>query len=167
MHPAQTTRGSVSANKDFLKSLPGVVMVLQLVSGAGFWITIASNSYGGSIHFALFVAVLFWLLTLGIYFITLLDKQDLVPVVGGDHWVLTNAIYGALATILHIAAAGIMISKTKQNEFCNLETYALSCLFKAYMVAAIFACLCCPLYLITCIYFSCKKLKRSTSVLYS
>ncbi|CAH2323010.1 MARVEL domain-containing 1 [Pelobates cultripes] len=167
MHPAHSTRSSVSANKQFLKSLPGVLRVLQLVSGAGIWITIASNHYGGSIHFALFVAVFFWLLTLVIYFLTLLDKQELVPILGAERWVFTNAIYDALATVLHIAAAGIMISKTKDNEYCNLETYKLPCLFKAYLTASIFACICCILYAITCIYFFCKKCRGNQSVVYS
>ncbi|KAM8924828.1 MARVEL domain-containing protein 1 [Pelodytes ibericus] len=157
MHPAHSTRGTLSANKEFLKSVPGWLRVLQLVSGAGFWITIASNNYGGPIHFALFVAVFFWLLTLVIYFLTLLDRQELLPLLGGDQWHFTNAIYDALSTVMHITAAGIMISKTQQNSFCNLEAYVLPCLYKAYLVASVFACLCCPLYFSTCIYYFCKK----------
>ncbi|XP_053306332.1 MARVEL domain-containing protein 1 [Spea bombifrons] len=165
MSPAQTARSSLAANKYFLKSVPGVLSILQLASGAGFWITVASNRYGGSIHFALFVAVFFWLVTLAFFFVTLLDKQELVPVLGGGRWVLTNSVYDALATVLHIAAASIMITKTQANEFCNLETYALPCLFKAYMVASIFACLCCPLYLISCLYFSLRKCRGHLSVI--
>ncbi|KAA0718232.1 MARVEL domain-containing protein 1 [Triplophysa tibetana] len=70
--------------QEFLKSFVGIVRVLQILLGAGLWVTIAANKYEGSIHFVLFVAVFFWLLTLAIFILTLLDKQDLVPIVGGD-----------------------------------------------------------------------------------
>jgi len=48
---------------EFLKSFIGIVRVLQILLGAGLWVTIAANKYEGSIHYVLFVAVLFWLLT--------------------------------------------------------------------------------------------------------
>ncbi|XP_075468482.1 MARVEL domain-containing protein 1 [Ascaphus truei] len=165
MPPAQATRSSVSANKAFLRSFPGLLRVAQLLSGAALWITIAANKYEGSIHFALFVAVFFWLLTLVIYFITLLDKQELVPIMGGEQWVLTNAIYDAVAASLHIAAAGIMGMKTDAYSYCNLRSYSLPCLYNAYMAASIFACLCSLLYLISAIYFSYKKCKGNRSVM--
>ncbi|KAG8435441.1 hypothetical protein GDO86_013394 [Hymenochirus boettgeri] len=159
------TPSSLSVNRDYLKSLPGVVRILQLISGAGFWITIASNQYGGSIHFALFVVVFFWLLTLVIYFLTLLDKQELVPIIGGESWVLANVIYDAMATALHLAAVGIMIDKTNSYSYCNVATYTLYCLYNAYMAATIFACLCSLFYLISAIYFSYKKCKGSQTVI--
>ncbi|XP_063819841.1 MARVEL domain-containing protein 1 [Pseudophryne corroboree] len=162
---AQVTRSSLSANKDFLRSFPGVLRVLQLVSGAALWITIASNTYSGAVHFALFVAVFFWLLTLILYFLTLLDKQELVPVLGGDRWLLTNLVYDALAAALHIAATVIMGIRTEELSFCNLDTYRLPCLFKTYMVASIFAALCCLFYLLTAVCFSYKRCKGKSSVI--
>ncbi|XP_053548540.1 MARVEL domain-containing protein 1 [Bombina bombina] len=164
MPPAQHTRSSVSVSRDFLKSFPGALRLTQLLSGAGLWITIASNKYEGSIHFALAVAVFFWLLTLAIYFLTLLDKQELVPLVGAERWLLTNAIYDAVATVLHISAAGIMINKTVANSFCNVEGYSRPCLYKAYLTASVFACLCCLLYFLSAIYLSCKKCRGSQTV---
>ncbi|KAM4636826.1 MARVEL domain-containing protein 1 [Discoglossus pictus] len=163
--PPEATRSSLSMNKEFLKSFPGVVRVSQLLSAAGLWITIASNKYDGPIHFVLFVAVFFWLLTLVIYFLTLLDKQELVPILGGERWVLTNAIYDAVSTILHIASAGIMISKTEAYNYCNIDNYSRLCLYKVYLVASIFACLCSLLYFITTIYFSYKKCRGSQTVI--
>ncbi|XP_075072032.1 MARVEL domain-containing protein 1 [Mixophyes fleayi] len=162
---AIVTRSSLSANKDFLRSFPGVVRILQLVSGAALWITIASNYYSGAVHFALFVAVFFWLVTLLFYFLTLLDKQDLVPVFGGERWLLTNLIYDAVATASHVAAAIVMIQKTDSYSYCNIESYKLPCLFKTYMVASVFACLCCLFYLLTTLCFLFKKCKGNTSVI--
>lgn len=165
MPPAPATRSSVSANRNYFKSLPGVLRVLQLIFGAGFWITIASIHYGGATHFALFVVVFFWLLTLIIYFLTLLDKQELVPIIGGDRWVLANTIYDLLATLLHIATVGIMISKTESYSYCNVPTYSQYCLYKANLVATVFACLCCLFYFISTIYFCYKKCKGSETVI--
>ncbi|XP_075699172.1 MARVEL domain-containing protein 1 [Rhinoderma darwinii] len=160
----QATRSSLSANKTFLKSFPGVLRVLQLASGAALWITIASSYYSGAVHFALFVAVFFWLVTLLLYFLTLLDKQDLVPFLGGEPWLLTNLLYDALATLSHIAATIVMAIYTDQRSYCTLGGYVHSCPYNTYLAASIFASLCSLLYLLTTVYFCCKKCKGEQSV---
>lgn len=142
---------------EFLRSPYGVLRVLQIVLGAGLWVTIAANKYEGSIHFVLFVAVLFWLLTLALFFLTLLDKQDLVPIVGGERWLLSNLVHDLAATALYLPAIGIMIHKTEKNEYCNLEHYKHYCLYKVYLVASVFACLTAAAYLVSAIYGSCRK----------
>uniref|UniRef100_A0A3P8VA69 MARVEL domain containing 1 n=1 Tax=Cynoglossus semilaevis TaxID=244447 RepID=A0A3P8VA69_CYNSE len=88
----------------FLRSFLGIARILQIVFGAGLWITIAANKYEGSVHFVLFVAVLFWLLTLALFFVTLLDKQDLVPLLGGDRWLYTNLAHDVAAAVLYLPA---------------------------------------------------------------
>uniref|UniRef100_H3ANA2 MARVEL domain containing 1 n=2 Tax=Latimeria chalumnae TaxID=7897 RepID=H3ANA2_LATCH len=160
----QVSRSSLSANRGFLKSFLGVMRLLQIFLGAGLWITIASNKYEGSIHFVLFVSVFFWLLTLALFFLTLLDKQDLVPLLGGDKWLLTNTIHDLLATILYLAASGVIIHKTKKNQYCNTMGYKHSCLYKVYLAASVFACLCSLAYLLTALYCSCRKCKGNQSL---
>ncbi|XP_071985480.1 MARVEL domain-containing protein 1 [Engystomops pustulosus] len=160
----QATRSSLSANKSFLKSSPGLLRVLQLLSGAALWITIASTSYSGGIHFVLFVAVFFWLLTLLLYFTTLLDRQELVPVLG-QHWLLTNLIYDALATVLHIAATIVMSSYTEQSTFCTMGGYKHRCPYNIYLTASVFAGLCSLLYLLTTAYFCFKKCRGGLSLI--
>ncbi|XP_056386847.1 MARVEL domain-containing protein 1 [Hyla sarda] len=165
MSTTQATRSSLSANKTFLRSFPGVLRLLQLAMGAALWITIASNNYSGAVHFVLFVAVFFWLLTLILYFLTLLDKQELVPLLGGQHWLLTNLIYDALATVLHIAATIVMATYTDQNSFCTLEGYQFSCPYNTYLAASIFASLCSFLYLLTTVCFIWKKCQGGQSII--
>lgn len=165
MAHAQQVRSPLSANRDFVKSCPGVLRVLQILFGAAFWITIASSKYEGSSHFAVFVAVFFWLMTLALYFLTLLDKQDLVPILGGKNWLLTNMIQDVVATALYGAAIGIMIHKTKQNSFCNVEKYRLPCYYKVYLVASVFGSLCAVVYLISAIYFVCRKCRGGQTVI--
>ncbi|KAM9327296.1 MARVEL domain-containing protein 1 [Gastrophryne carolinensis] len=162
---AQVTRSSLSANKDFLKSFPGVVRLLQLGTGAAVWITIASSSFTNTVRFALFVAVFFWLVTLLLYFITLLNKQEMVPVLGGDRWLLTNLIYDVVSTVFHIAATVVLIITIDSYSFCNTPGYKGSCNFKTYVVASFFACLCTLFYLFTTICFSYKKCQGNKSVI--
>ncbi|XP_071382729.1 MARVEL domain-containing protein 1 [Centroberyx affinis] len=149
----------------FLKSFLGIIRILQILFGAGLWVTIAANKYEGSIHFVLFVAVLFWLLTLALFFLTLLDKQDLVPVLGGDRWLLTNLAHDVAATALYVPAIGVMIYKTDRNSYCNLEQYKHLCLYKVYLAAAVFACLGCLAYLVSAIYGGCRKCRGEQTVM--
>ncbi|XP_038148840.1 MARVEL domain-containing protein 1 [Cyprinodon tularosa] len=149
----------------FLRSFLGIIRILQIVFGAGLWITVAANKYEGSIHFVLFVAVLFWLLTLALFFITLLDKQDLVPLLGGERWLRTNLTHDVVATVLYLSAIGIMIYKTRTNSYCNLEQYQHYCLFKVYLTAAVFACLCCLTYLLSVIYGGYRRSRGEQTVI--
>ncbi|XP_043912159.1 MARVEL domain-containing protein 1 [Protopterus annectens] len=165
MAHTQQVQSPLTVNRDFAKSCPGVLRVLQILFGAAFWITIASSKYEGSSHFAVFVAVFFWLMTLALYFLTLLDKQDLVPILGGNHWLLTNLIQDVVATALYAAAIGIVIYKTEQYSFCNVEKYRLPCYYKVYLVASAFGCVCAVVYLISAIYFVCRKCRGGQIVI--
>ncbi|XP_040291458.1 MARVEL domain-containing protein 1 [Bufo bufo] len=160
-----TTSSSLSANQTFLRSFPGVLRVLQLVVGAALWITIASSFYSGGIHFVLFVAVFFWLLTLLLYFGTLLDKQDLVPILGGQRWLLTNLVYDALATVLHVAATVVMAISTDESSYCTFHGYQHRCPYNTYLTASILAGVCSLLYMLTTLYFCYRKSKGGQSVI--
>ncbi|XP_047459425.1 MARVEL domain-containing protein 1 [Mugil cephalus] len=164
--PPQPPQPQVRQNiLKFLKTFLGIVRLLQIVFGAGLWVTVAASKYGGSIHFVLFVAVLFWLLTLALFFITLLDKQDLVPFVGGDRWLSTNLAHDVAAAVLYLPAIGIMIHNTNKNSFCNLDQYKHPCLYKGYLTAAVFSCLCCLVYLLSVIYGACRKCRGEQTVI--
>lgn len=158
--PPQVRRISV----EFLKSFLGIIRILQILFGAGLWVTIAANKYEGSIHFVLFVAVLFWLLTLALFFLTLLDKQDLVPILGGERWLLTNLVHDVAAAVLYLPAVGVIIYKTDSNSYCNLDLYKHLCLYKVYLTAAVFACLCAVVYLISAVYGGCRKCRGEQTV---
>lgn len=150
---------------NFLKSVPGVLRVLQVVFGAGLWVTIAANKYEGPIHFVLFVAVLFWLLTLGLFFLTLLEKQDLVPVLGGPRWLCTNLAHDVGAALLYMPALGVMITRTQRNSYCNLDQYKHPCLYKVYLTAAVFSGLCCLAYLLSVVYMGCRRCRGQQTVI--
>ncbi|KAM6916773.1 MARVEL domain-containing protein 1 [Xenentodon cancila] len=149
----------------FLRSFLGIARLLQIVFGAGLWVTIAASKYEGSIHFVLFVAVLFWLLTLALFFLTLLNKQDLVPLLGGERWLCTNLAHDVAAAALYLPAIGIMIYKTKSYSYCNLELYTHPCPYKVYLTAAVFACLCSLAYLLSLVYGACRKHRGQQTVI--
>lgn len=162
---AQGTRSSLSANKEFLKSFPGVVRLLQLATGAAVWIAVATSNFNNTVRFALFVFAFFWLVTLLLYFITLLDKQDLVPLLGGERWLLTNLVYDAVTTAFHIAATAVIIVAIDHQSYCNLARYTGPCYYKTYAVSSAFACLCCLCYFFTTIWFAYKQCKGNKSVI--
>ncbi|XP_068424479.1 MARVEL domain-containing protein 1 [Clinocottus analis] len=147
----------------FLRSFLGNIRILQIVFGAGLWVTIAANKYEGSIHFVLFVAVLFWLLTLALFFVTMLDKQDLVPLLGGERWMSTNLAHDVAASVLYLPAIGVMVYKTDRKSYCNLDQYKHLCLYSVYLTAAVFACLCFLAYLLSAIYGTYRKCRGEQS----
>lgn len=148
----------------FFKSFFGIVRILQILLGAGLWVTVATSKYEGSVHFVLFVAVFFWLLTVALFFLTLLNKQDLVPILGGERWLLTNMIHDFAATLLYLSAIGIMIYKTSKNSYCNLPQYKHTCLYTVYLTGSVFACLTASVYLLSAIYGSCRKCRGEQTV---
>ncbi|XP_017288496.1 MARVEL domain-containing protein 1 [Kryptolebias marmoratus] len=164
--PPQPPQPQVKQNiLKVLRSFWGIIRILHIVFGAGLWVTIAANKYEGSIHFVLFVAVLFWLLTLGLFFVTLLDKQDLVPLLGGERWLCANVAHDVAAALLYLPAIGITIHMTEVKSFCNLEQYLHSCLYKVYLTASVFACLCCVTYLLSIIYGGRRKCRGERTVI--
>uniref|UniRef100_A0A4X1U5G6 MARVEL domain-containing protein n=1 Tax=Sus scrofa TaxID=9823 RepID=A0A4X1U5G6_PIG len=160
---ARTARGAVSLQRAFLRGPLGVLRLLQLLAGAAFWITIATSRYQGPVHFALFVSVLFWLLTLGLYFLTLLGKHELVPVLG-SRWLVVNVAHDLLAAALYGAATGIMISQTQSHSYCNLKDYQMSCAYHAFLAAAVCGGLCLGLYLLSALYGCCRHYQGEQEV---
>uniref|UniRef100_A0A3Q4B7G3 MARVEL domain-containing protein n=1 Tax=Mola mola TaxID=94237 RepID=A0A3Q4B7G3_MOLML len=149
----------------FLRSSLGVVRILQIVLGAGLWVTIAANKYEKSIHYVVFVAVFFWLLTLALFFLTLLGKQDLVPLLGGERWLCTNLAHDVAAVALYLPATGVLIYKTVRNSYCTLEKYDRFCLYKVYLTASVFASLCCLAYLLSVGYGASRKCRGEQMVI--
>ncbi|KAJ8361409.1 hypothetical protein SKAU_G00179340 [Synaphobranchus kaupii] len=149
---------------EVLRSPYGILRLLQILLGASLWVTIAANKYEGAMHFVLFVAVLFWLLTLALLFLTVLGKQDLVPLVGGERWLPSNVAHDLAATLLYLSAAGVAIYKTEKYTYCNLEAYQHSCLYKVYLTATVFACLNAAAYLVSAVYGCCRKKRGEATV---
>ncbi|NXU08452.1 MALD1 protein, partial [Pardalotus punctatus] len=150
--PGPPARGSLSFHLAYLRSPLGLLRMGQLALGAAFWVTVAANKYEGAAHFALFAAVLVWLLTLALFGLSVLGRWELVPCLG-SRWLLTNLVHDlALGVGLYIAATGIMGHKTKQRSFCNLPGYSQHCPYRAYLSASICGGITACLYLFSGLY---------------
>ncbi|XP_061492275.1 MARVEL domain-containing protein 1 [Rhineura floridana] len=150
--PCPQPRESLSLNRPFLRSLLGGLRIAQLLSGAACWVTLAARKYEGASYFAVFAAVLVWLLTLALFGLSLLGRWSLVPVLG-TRWLMTNLMHDLLlGVILSAAAAGIMSHKAQNLSYCNLPGYSRPCSYSAYLTAAIFAGITAFLYLISGLY---------------
>ncbi|XP_062832427.1 MARVEL domain-containing protein 1 [Anolis carolinensis] len=157
--PCPASRESLSCNWDFLQSLLGVLRIIQLLSGAICWMILAAHKYEGATYFAVFAAVLVWLLTLVIFGLSLLGRWSLVPVLG-TRWLLTNIVHDLLlGVILFTAAAGIMGHKTQSFSYCNLRGYTKPCSYGAYVAVAVFAGVTAFLYLLSGLYCLARRFR--------
>ncbi|XP_048362278.1 MARVEL domain-containing protein 1 [Sphaerodactylus townsendi] len=150
--PYPHSREPLSLNWPFLRSLLGVLRISQLVAGAVCWITLAAHKYEGATYFAVFAAVLVWLLTLAIFGLSLLGRWALVPGLG-KRWLITNIVHDLLfGVILFSAASGIMVHKAQDASYCNLSAYQFPCNYSAYLSAAVFAGISAIFYLLSGLY---------------
>ncbi|XP_060698474.1 MARVEL domain-containing protein 1 [Hemiscyllium ocellatum] len=165
MAPQSAKASSMSVQWKFLTSFLGVLRMSQITLGTVVWMIITISRYEGALHYVVFVAVFFWLTTLALFFLTLLSKSDLVPLLGGERWTLSNALHDWLAAILYLVADCLISKKTQDKKFCDLPTYTLPCSYKSYLSATIFACLCTLLYIISAIYCTYKKCRGDQPVI--
>uniref|UniRef100_A0A8C8R6W7 MARVEL domain containing 1 n=1 Tax=Pelusios castaneus TaxID=367368 RepID=A0A8C8R6W7_9SAUR len=150
--PPPPARGPLGLHRPFLRSPLGPLRLGQLLLGAACWATVAAHKYEGAAHFALFAAVLAWLLGLALFGLSLLGRWALVPVLGA-RWLLTNAAHDLLLGAgLYAAAAGIMGTKAGRYSYCNLPGYSQPCFYRAYLAAAVCAALAAALHLLSGLY---------------
>lgn len=150
--PCPASRESLSLNRPFLRSLLGGLRIAQLLLGAVCWITLAAHKYEGATYFAVFAAVLVWLLTLVLFGLSLLGRWTLIPVLG-TRWLLTNILHDLLLGVIFFTAAAAIIGyKARSISYCTLRGYSQPCSYTAYLVAAIFAGKTAFLYLLSGLY---------------
>ncbi|XP_067393186.1 MARVEL domain-containing protein 1 [Emydura macquarii macquarii] len=150
--PANAARGPLGLHRPFLRSPLAPLRLGQLLLGAACWATVAAHKYEGAAHFALFAAVLGWLLTLALAGLSLLGRWALVPLLGA-RWLLANAAHDLLLGAgLYAAAAGVMGHKAQRHSYCNLRGYSQPCLYRAYLAAAACAALAAALHLLAGLY---------------
>ncbi|CAM2117922.1 unnamed protein product [Caretta caretta] len=150
--PAPPARGPLSLHRPFLRSPLAPLRLGQLLLGAACWGTVAAHKYEGAAHFALFAAVLAWLLALALSGLSLLGRWALVPLLGA-RWLLANAAHDlALGAGLYAAAAGVMGHKAARHSYCSLPGYSQPCLYRAYLAAAACAALAAALHLLSGLY---------------
>ncbi|XP_053304469.1 plasmolipin [Spea bombifrons] len=93
--------GFVSPDVGFLKSIPGILMLVQICLGLLVWALIADAHYHpfAAYGWVMFVAVFCWLVTLILYVIFLLQLHHKMPFIP---WPLLMLVYHVAATVLYI-----------------------------------------------------------------
>ncbi|XP_075772479.1 MARVEL domain-containing protein 1 [Pelodiscus sinensis] len=150
--PGSPARGPLGLHRPFVRSPLLPLRLGQLLLGAACWATVAAHKYEGAAHFALFAAVLAWLLALALLGLSLLGRWALVPGLGA-RWLLTNAAHDLLLGAgLYAAAAGVMGHKAERNSYCTLRGYSQRCPYRAYLGAAVCGALAAALHLLSGLY---------------
>ncbi|XP_069822375.1 plasmolipin [Dendropsophus ebraccatus] len=105
----------------FLRSIPGILMIVEIVLGLLVWALIADTRYYyvSAYGWVMFVALFCWLLTIILFIFIFLQLQRRIPVVP---WPLTVFIYHAVATALYITgfitcAASVQVGAPSSGEY--------------------------------------------------
>ncbi|KAM9122201.1 plasmolipin [Pangshura tecta] len=101
--PARSALPSLALDRGFLRSFLGLLMVVELVLGLLVWALIASTYYQPipAYGWVMFVAVFFWLVTVILFVMYLLQLQMKLSMIP---WSIVLVIFNAAATLLYVTA---------------------------------------------------------------
>lgn len=98
----------------FLKSIPAILMAVELVFGLLVWALVADSHYWWSPAYGwvMFVALFCWLLTLILFILLIFQIQKRISVIP---WQMVLFIYHAAATVLYVTAFITCAASTKDG----------------------------------------------------
>ncbi|XP_064191528.1 plasmolipin [Anguilla rostrata] len=93
----------VTMDMDFLRTIPAGLMLVEIVLGLLVWALIAASGYANvpAYGWVMFVSVIFWLLTLFLFFVLFFGVRNKL---GFLPWPLMLLVFNATATILYLSA---------------------------------------------------------------
>ncbi|KAK2894677.1 hypothetical protein Q8A67_011906 [Cirrhinus molitorella] len=88
---------------DFLKSIPGILLMAEIVVGLLVWALVASTGYSSyaAYGWVLFVSVTLWLLSIALFVVLLLSVYQSLPSVP---WPLVLLVFYVVAAVLYVTA---------------------------------------------------------------
>ncbi|XP_061421613.1 CKLF-like MARVEL transmembrane domain-containing protein 8 isoform X2 [Lethenteron reissneri] len=103
-YPAAQSSSQIALDKGFVKTIPGILMILEIVFGLLVWSLVAATNYTTvpPLGWVLFVAVFFWLLTV---FFFVVDLFALYTRAQNINWLLVGLVFNAFASVLYFSAA--------------------------------------------------------------
>ncbi|XP_040185533.1 plasmolipin [Rana temporaria] len=116
----------------FLKSIPAILMVVELVFGLLVWALVADSHYWAvpAYGWVMFVALFCWLVTLILFVLLIFQIHKRLSVIP---WPMAIFIYHAAATVLYVTGFITCAASTKVNASTND--------FNKRAAASFFACL--------------------------
>ncbi|KAJ8335570.1 hypothetical protein SKAU_G00389120 [Synaphobranchus kaupii] len=93
----------VSMDLGFLRTIPAGLMLVEIVLGLLVWALIAASAYSNipAYGWVMFVSVIFWLLTIFLFFLIFFGVQGRTSFLP---WPLMLLVFNATATILYLSA---------------------------------------------------------------
>ncbi|NWI97920.1 CKLF8 protein, partial [Pitta sordida] len=148
-HTVTTTSSSFTADlsassstlaydKEFLRTVPGLLMVTEIVLGLLVWTLIAGTEYFLYLGFGwvMFVAVFYWVLTIFFLIIYMTMTYTGIPQVP---WTTVGLCFNGSAFVLYLIAAIVDASSvTKDLDNHNYNSWAASSFF-AFVVTSCYA----------------------------
>uniref|UniRef100_A0A8C5IZ93 CKLF like MARVEL transmembrane domain containing 8 n=2 Tax=Passeriformes TaxID=9126 RepID=A0A8C5IZ93_JUNHY len=148
-HTVTTTSSSFTANlsassstlaydREFLRTVPGLLMVTEIVLGLLVWTLIAGTEYFlyPAFGWVMFVAVFYWVLTVFFLIIYMTMTYTRIPQVP---WTMVGLCFNGSAFVLYLIAAIVDASSvTKDLDSHNYNSWAASSFF-AFVVTSCYA----------------------------
>ncbi|KAG8562590.1 hypothetical protein GDO81_015741 [Engystomops pustulosus] len=119
----------------FLRSIPGILMMVEIVLGLLVWALIADTYYYAvpAYGWVMFVAILCWILTIILFVIILLQLQRRLSVIP---WPLTIFVYHVVATVLYITAFISCAASVRRFGFSAYNKAAAASFFACLVMIA-------------------------------
>ncbi|XP_038625745.1 CKLF-like MARVEL transmembrane domain-containing protein 8 isoform X1 [Tachyglossus aculeatus] len=133
-----TASASFAYDREFLRTLPGLLILAEIVFGLLVWTLIAGTEYFRvpAFGWVMFVAVFYWVLTVFFLIIYMTMTYTRIPQVP---WTTVGLCFNGSAFILYLIAAIVDASSvTKEQDSHNYNSWAASSFF-AFMVTICYA----------------------------
>ncbi|XP_061421606.1 CKLF-like MARVEL transmembrane domain-containing protein 8 isoform X1 [Lethenteron reissneri] len=141
-YPAAQSSSQIALDKGFVKTIPGILMILEIVFGLLVWSLVAATNYTTvpPLGWVLFVAVFFWLLTV---FFFVVDLFALYTRAQNINWLLVGFGYNLAAAVIYLTAA--IADAASSNIYEGYErSHLVASTFFAFVVTLLYggSCFC-------------------------
>ncbi|XP_061421612.1 CKLF-like MARVEL transmembrane domain-containing protein 8 isoform X1 [Lethenteron reissneri] len=141
-YPAAQSSSQIALDKGFVKTIPGILMILEIVFGLLVWSLVAATNYTTvpPLGWVLFVAVFFWLLTV---FFFVVDLFALYTRAQNINWLLVGFGYNLAAAVIYLTAA--IADAASSNIYEGFErSHLVASTFFAFVVTLLYggSCFC-------------------------
>ncbi|XP_016411461.1 plasmolipin-like [Sinocyclocheilus rhinocerous] len=101
--PQRSSGVPAMVDMDFIKSVPGILLLTEIIVGLLVWALIATTSYTSdpAYGWVMFVSVTLWLLSIALFVVLLLRFYQSLPSVP---WPLVLMVFYVVAAVLYITA---------------------------------------------------------------
>ncbi|XP_025901354.1 CKLF-like MARVEL transmembrane domain-containing protein 8 [Nothoprocta perdicaria] len=130
--------GALAYDREFLRTLPGLLMLAEIILGLLVWTLIAGTEYFlyPAFGWVMFVAVFYWVLTVFFLIIYMTMTYTRIPQVP---WTTVGLCFNGSAFVLYLIAAIVDASSvTKELVSHNYNSWAASSFF-AFLVTSCYA----------------------------